>query len=473
MALEIPGKRVMGETPPTVFAKLFYGIRSQAQKASAALFAPVDVASLVYFRIAFGAIMLWEIWRYFQHGWIAAYWIEPEFHFHYLGFEWLKPWPGNGMYLHFIALGVLALMIMTGLWYRASTILFFTGFTYTFLLEQARYLNHFYLICLISFLLIFMPANAAFSVDARRHPGMRKDHVPAWSLWLLRFQIAVPYFYGGIAKLNADWLSGKPLNMWLAERSDFPLIGAYFQEDWMVLLFSYGGLLFDILVVPFLLWRRTRFAAFCLALGFHLINARLFSIGIFPWFMIAATLLFFDPGWPRQVARIVKKKDPPGPKKEAAAVHITNRGAVLTLLSLYVGIQILFPLRHFLYPGNVNWSEEGHVFSWHMKLRDKEGDAVFLVTDVEGETTRIVQPAEHLTSWQQRKMSTRPELILQFAHYLAQLEQQNGTQAVEVRTLVRVSLNGRPSQLLVDPRADLAAQAWSDWPHAWILPLLN
>ena len=190
-------------------------------------FEPVDIASLVYFRVAFGVIMLWEVWRYFDHGWIARYWIRPTLHFTYYGFDWVHPWPASGMYLHWVALGALAILITLGLWYRISATLFFLGFTYTFLLEQARYLNHFYLICLISFLMIFIPAHRAASLDARWRPSLRSQTAPAWALWLLRGQIGIVYFYGGVAKLNADWGRAEPFRTWLARRTDFPVIGSW------------------------------------------------------------------------------------------------------------------------------------------------------------------------------------------------------------------------------------------------------
>jgi hypothetical protein len=114
------------------------------------LFAPVDIASLVCFRAAFGAIMLWEVGRYVSHGWIKRYYIEPTFHFTYYGFGWVRPWPGNGMYWHFYGLGLLAFCMALGLGYRLTATLSFLGFTYLFLLDQTQYLNHFYLICLVS-----------------------------------------------------------------------------------------------------------------------------------------------------------------------------------------------------------------------------------------------------------------------------------------------------------------------------------
>ncbi len=197
----------------------------------ARLFAPVDIASLVFFRIAFGTIMAVEVLRYFYHGWIRRYYIDPTYHFSYYGFEWVQPWPGIGMYLHFIALGALAICIAYGFWYRVSTVLFFLGFTYVFLLDQANYLNHFYLIVLISFLMIFIPAHRSFSVDALERPQLRSETAPAWALWVLMAQMAIVYFYGGLAKLNDDWLRGEPIRTWLASRMDFPVIGPLFAEE--------------------------------------------------------------------------------------------------------------------------------------------------------------------------------------------------------------------------------------------------
>jgi len=132
------------------------------------LLEPVDVASLVYFRIAFAAIMVWECWRYLSKGRIGRYFIEPDFHFTYHGFEWVQPWPGDGMYVHFAVMAVLALMIGLGLLYRLAAFLFFLAFSYVFLLEQATYLNHFYFVILVSVTMIFVPAHRAFSLDAWR-----------------------------------------------------------------------------------------------------------------------------------------------------------------------------------------------------------------------------------------------------------------------------------------------------------------
>jgi vitamin K-dependent gamma-carboxylase len=343
------------------------------------LFAPVDIAAIIYFRLAFGGIMMWEVYRYLDHGWVRRYWIEPSYHFSYFGWDWLQPWPGDWMYLHFAAMGVLAFFIFIGLFYRLSSTLFFLLFTMMFLMEEAQYLNHFYLVALISGVMIFVPAHRALSVDGWLWPEIRAQLAPAWSFWLLRFMIGVPYFFGGIAKLNLDWLQGFPLHAWLGSRTDVPIIGQYFTEPWMVFFFSYSGMLLDLLVVPFLLWRKSRPYAFGFALSFHLLNHRLFNIGIFPWFMIAGTLLFFDPDWPRRVWRALRL--PEGTRRPYHPPSLTRQRIILTVLALFVGIQIFLPLRHFLIPGNASWTEEGHRFAWHMKLRSKSADIVFWLTD--------------------------------------------------------------------------------------------
>jgi vitamin K-dependent gamma-carboxylase len=436
------------------------------------LFSRIDIAPLVYFRVAFGAIMFWEVWRYFSHDWIRRYWIEPAFNFTYYGFDWVKPLPGSGMYFLFAGLGILAIFITLGFWYRVSATLFFIGFTYSFLLEQARYLNHFYLVCLLSFLLIFLPADRALSLDALRRPAMTADSVPAWTLWLLRAQIGIVYFYAGIAKLNADWFQGEPLRIWLSERTDFPLIGVWFTEEWMVYLLSYSGLLLDLLVFPLLLWRKTRIPAFLIAVAFHLTNARLFSIGIFPWFMIAVTVLFFSPHRFRKFFDRWLPTKRLGRYKLLPAQPLKPRQRLtLACLSIYLAVQLLVPFRHFLYPGNVNWTYEGHQFSWHMKLLDKDAEAEFLVTDLRNQTTWTVYPEDYLERWQVRKMSTRPDMILQFSHYLADELRQEGYDQVEVRAKVLSSLNGREPQLLIDPEVNLAAEKRTLAHAPWIMPL--
>ena len=267
------------------------------------LFEQVDASSLVFFRATFGLVMLVECWRFWANGWIARYYIEPQFFFKYYGFEWVEPWAGAGMYWHFSLLAALSLLIVAGALYRLASALFFFAFSYVFLLDQARYLNHFYLVVLIAFILMLVPAHRAFAVDSLLRPSLRSATVPGWSLWLFRLQFEVIYIYAGIVKINGDWLRLEPLGMWLARRDDFPLIGPLFNQDWVVAIAAYGSIAIHVVGAPLLLFRRTRGCVIVLYFLFHLANHFLFEIGIFPWIAMAGTLMFLEPDWPRRALR--------------------------------------------------------------------------------------------------------------------------------------------------------------------------
>jgi vitamin K-dependent gamma-carboxylase len=145
---------------------------------------------------------------------------------------------------------------------------------------------------------------------------------------------------------------------------------------------------------------------------------------------------------------------------------------VVGLIVVWIGIQILVPMRYLLYPGNVSWTEEGHRFAWMMKLRDKDAEARFTVRDPATGREWRVSPERYLLRHQVGEMESRPDMILQFAHYLARVwAEERKIAGVEVRARVCASLNGRPAALLVDPQRDLA-RVERNLRHAdWILPL--
>ena len=429
--------------------------------------APVDNASLVLFRIAFGVLMGWNTVRYIVAGRIDRYFLDPIFAFKFFGFEWVHAPPAAWLHALFFLKIALCACIALGWRYRTAMTIFFLSFTYTFLLELARYLNHYYLICLLSFLLIFVPANGATALDARREEQHRRT-TPAWTIYLLRAQLVIVYFYAGIAKINPDWLQGEPMRMWLHARADLPVIGPLLGTEPTAYLFSYGGLLLDLLVAPLLLWRRTRAYAFCFATVFHVSNATMFGIGVFPWLMIAATTLFFRPDWPRRFLGLQE----PHAGHPGQPSTVMGAAPKLALVS-YLALQCLIPLRHFLYPGRVSWTEEGHMFAWHMKLRSKRSRLTLLVRDATSGETRRVDPAKELEDWQVRKMTGRPDMILQYAHFLARRERQRTGRTVEVRALTATSLNGRPEQPIINPLVDLVEQRRSLAPANWIVPLAD
>ena len=433
------------------------------------LFAPVDNASLVFFRIFFGGMMLFHVYKMCRSGWIDQLYMLPSMNFTYPGFGWVRPWPGQGMYYHFYVMGVAAAGIMLGCCYRLSALVFALGMAYAFLLEKAFYLNHYYLMILLSGLLVVVPAHQSLSVDAWLFPKLRSPLAPAWALRLIQLQLAIPYFYGGLAKLESDWLLGYPLKMWLKRGGDHAVLAPLFKAVWAPLVFSWGGMLFDLLVVPLIVWKPTRIPTLIVAIGFHVINSQLFEIGIFPWLMMGATLLFFEPDFPRRWLRL------PSISSETWAAYkppaIARQNWIVAGLSVYVAWQLLLPFRAFLYPGPAMWTEEGHHFAWHMMLREKDVGIRFYLRDPKTGQGGVADVKTFLTERQMSRMSKDADMILTFVHHLRDHFRAHGQGDLQIRVLALVSLNGRKPQLMLDPSYDYAKVERTWWPQPWILPL--
>ncbi|MDX1520234.1 MAG: HTTM domain-containing protein [Anaerolineae bacterium] len=437
---------------------------------------PVDGASLAGFRILFGLIMVYETYRYFAFDRIARYYVEPQFYFTYELFPWVRPWPEPWIYVHFIILGVASLGLMLGLFYRLSAYIFLLTYSYIFLMDKAQHNNHYYLIILLGFLLLFVDGQRVASLDNWRRRGSRwpDGHlVPFWNVFILRAQIFIVYFYAGIAKLNGDWLALEPMRSWLHNRADYPLVGQFFTTEVGAIFFAYGGLIFDLSIGFLLLWRRTRLLGFVGLLFFHLMNKWLFSIGVFPYMMIATTILFVDPSWPRRFLRLPVPQISSNSWLERTKPY---RPAVAAFVGLYLLIQVLVPFRHWLYPGEVSWNEEGHRFSWHMKLRSKQAGLTFYVTDPATNEVWQIDASQVVSDRQYGKMATRPDMILQFAHYMR--DQFQATGEIEnpiIQVEAWASLNGRPFQRFIDHTVDLAQQpAPRIFGHYdWVLPLTH
>ena len=440
------------------------------ERARTSAFAPGDIASIVFFRIAFGLLMAWHVWTFFTEHRLVGYFLEPHLLFKYYGFAWVHPWPGDGLYIHKIAMGVFALFIAAGFIYRVSAALFLLSYLYFFLLDEARYQNHEYLICLFSFLLIFIPAHRAFSVDAMIRRKSRGQTVAGWGLWLLRGQMSVVYFYGGIAKLNPDWLRGEPMRWVMAHHLDFPVIGRFFTQEWAVYAMSYAALLLDLFIVPLLLWRRTRIVAFWVAALFHLMNARLFSIDVFPWLAIAATTLFLSPDWPRRLVSIFQRGRPLRAPYSLELPSQRKQNIIFALVVTYLATQFIIPLHPFVLSGGGQWAFMQHRFCWRMMLQRQASQGYFYVTDPTTDRTNRVAPSDFLTPLQMVRIYWQPDTVLQCAHYLAKTMPRTSSKPLTVEARIFVSVNGRRPTLFVDPRVDLAAETRSPLPPRWMLP---
>jgi hypothetical protein len=433
------------------------------------LFRPVDPAGLAAFRILFGLLMFVSTLRFFLYGWIDQFFIAPQFHFKYWGFGWVQAWPAWGMYAHFALLALLSLLVALGLFYRVAIALFFLGFVYLQLIDVTLYLNHYYLVGLLALLLVFLPAHATFSLDARLRPAIRRATVPAIAVHALRLQVGLVYTCAGLAKLQGDWLlEAQPLRLWLSSLTDLPVLGPLLALPLAPVVVSWAGFLFDSTIALFLSLRRTRPFAFAAVVLFHLLTGMFFPIGMFPAIMIVAATVFFSPSWPRRL-RWWSRRDTPAPPPPASPLLPGQRLAVAGL-GLYVLLQVALPFRHLLYAGNVLWHEQGMRFSWRVMVREKNGSLGYQVRDPATGRTWEVSPRDYLRDYQERDMSTQPDLIWQLAQRIGRDFDRQAGRRVEVRAEAHVSLNGRASALLVDPRLDLRTVDDGLWPKTWIQP---
>ncbi len=432
-----------------------------------------SIAPLVVFRILFGLMMLVSIIRFAWKGWIADLYVAPEFFFTFYGFGWVKPWGPVGMYVLFATMGIAAVLISLGWFYRVASLLFFLAFTYVELIDKTNYLNHYYFVSIVSFLLIFVPANRSFSLDVHFNPRLKVERVPAWTINIFRLQLGIVYFYAGLAKLNTEWLlRAMPLRIWLPAQSHLPVVGYLFNYKLTAYLFSWFGAAYD-LTIPFLLSiRYTRVIAYVAVILFHVMTAVLFKIGMFPFIMILATLLFFPAGFHERIIRFLQKIMRIRPRRALAGtfVYVPRLRKILTaVLIIHFTVQLLLPFRYLLYPGNLFWNEQGYRFSWRVMLMEKAGYVVFHVYDSVTGKKEQVNNYDYLTKNQEKMMSTQPDMILQFAHFLEEKYREKGFIDPQITVESYVTLNGRRSQPFIDPNRDLTKIGRSWQTKDWVL----
>ena len=430
-------------------------------------------APLATFRLAFGLLVLASVVRFGAKGWIEELYLRPKFFFPYYGFEWVKPL-GPATYVLFGLCGVCAGLVALGWWYRWAAVGLFLSFTYIELMDKSTYLNHYYFVSLVAFLLIFLPAGCYFSVDATRRPQRAYNTVPRWTVDVLRLLMGIVYCYAGLAKLNSDWLGqAMPLRIWLPAKNDLLLVGPLLNYPWVAYAFSWFGAFYDLTVPFFLLWGRSRAYAYAGVVVFHLLTAVLFPIGMFPYVMIVGALVFFPAaaheralarlrGWLRWEA---------APRPATVLVYgVRARRLLLMGLGVFFVVQLLLPFRYLLYPRELFWTEEGYRFSWRVMLMEKMGQVQFKVVDGATGRARLVNNDDHLSVLQEKMMSTQPDMMVQFARYLRDYYARRGVHDPKVYADAYVSLNGRLGKSFIDPTVDLARASDDLRPKPWILP---
>ena len=430
-----------------------------------------EAAPLAVFRIFFGLMMLVSLIRFWANGWIDELYIKPNFSFSYYGFEWVKPL-GNYTYLLFILCALSSVFVAVGYKYRIAIITFFLSFTYIELMDKTYYLNHYYFISLMSFLLIFLPTNATFSVDAYLKKN-KYQTIPKWTIDSVKLLLGIVYFYAGLAKLNSEWLfRAQPLKIWLSSKTDLPLIGQFMNQEWFHYAMSWSGAIYD-LSIPFLLfYKRTRPIAFLFVIFFHIMTHILFpKIGMFPLIMTFSVLIFFDAKYHQAFLNFLKQVFSLKivPHQEKMYLY-KNQKIIEPFIIAFFVIQLIFPFRYLLYPGELFWTEEGYRFSWRVMLVEKAGFTDFKVVDKDTKRFFYVDNRSFLTQTQEKQMNYQPDFILQFAHFLGDFYKENGIKNPQVFVDCVVTLNGRLSKPLIDPKIDLYQEKESFKHKKWVLP---
>lgn len=434
------------------------------------LFKEVNNSGIILWRILFGILLFAEAWGCILTGWLKENFVEPSFRFTFIGFEFLQVLSGEWMYAYAFLMGIFGLMFMLGWKYRFAAFAYFIMWAGMYFGQKSSYNNHYYLILLLLGIMLFIPANAAVSIDSKRKPKLLKTGIPNWTYFILKCQFAIVYVSAVLAKLHLDWLQARPLKIWLAAKSDYFLIGPILKQEATAYIFAYGGIFYDAAIIPLLLFKRTRIIALVLSLVFHLSNSAIFQIGVFPFMAISAIVLFWDAEELQKI--FFKRKAEFLPQKAVPSINAKQK-VFLGIMLCYLAWQIYLPLRHHFYEGNVNWTEEGHRLAWHMMTRNKSGSGSIEIVDLRTNRKTRVNAGKYLKPHQNYSFYRYPDLVWQFTQFLKAEYAKEGMDSISIYVKTNVSLNGRPRQNLIDPNFDFATYPkWERFKHKkWLVEL--
>nr|WP_262913884.1 HTTM domain-containing protein [Aequorivita vitellina] len=429
------------------------------------MFKQIDNIGLVLFRAVFGLLIATEAFGAILTGWLRRTLVEPPFTFNFIGFNFLQYLQGDLMYYYFVIMGIFGVFVMLGYKYRFSMIAYAIMWTAVYLMQKSSYNNHYYLMMLLCWIMAFLPANRWFSLDVKINPELKNPAMPRWVLLVLILQVWIVYTYASVAKLYPDWLDASMAALLMEGRKHYWLIGDLLQQNWVHWTIAYTGILFDLLIVPLLLWKRTRLLGFVISVFFHLFNSIVFQIGIFPYMSIAFALFFFSP-------EILQKRFLPKKKLYGGNEVIVPKykNVLIGIFSIYFIFQLALPLRHWFFKDDVLWTEEGHRLSWRMMLRAKSGSLTVYVADKEDGVKAIYNYSQLLGRKQQGSVATKPDIMWQLAQKIKTIEAEKGRD-VAVYMDARVRVNRGKFHPFTNPDVDLAAEEWHHFKHSeWILP---
>lgn len=425
-------------------------------------FKNIDNAPLIVFRIFFGFLIACESFGAIFTGWVKQVFIAPQFTFSFIGLAWLQPLPGYGMYLYFLIMGVLGLLIMIGFRYKFAIISYTILWAGVYFMQKSSYNNHYYLLLLISFFMIFLPANRYASLDVKQRRIAAEHGMPYWINLVFISQVALVYFYAALAKFYPGWLDGTFTKLLLEGTTSNSQLLQVFSNKCFYLFIAYSGILFDLLIVPLLVFKKTRTIALLASLGFHLFNAIFLQIGIFPFFALSLSLFFYPP---EKIRALFFKNKP-----IIDTLHVTNyfgKKTFIYLLIPFLFVQFLLPLRHHLIEGDVLWTEEGHRLSWRMMLRKRDGFISITIKDNVTQETSLYDYYKNLSPKQAQILATKPDFIWQ---YCQRIKEEYKGKDISIYIACKNNINNGEYKTLINPKQDFATAKWDYfWHNDWIL----
>lgn len=425
-------------------------------------FKNIDNSPLIVFRIFFGFLIACESFGAIITGWVKRVLIEPEFTFSFIGLEWLQPLPGYGMYFYFISMGLFGIAIMLGYRYRIAIIAYTILWAGVYFMQKTSYNNHYYLLLIISFYMIFLPANQYASLDVKQHRVQKENTMPYWISLLFIIQVTIVYFYAAIAKFYPGWLDGTFTKLLLSGTTSNEFFLQIFLNKYFYLFIAYAGILFDLLIVPLLLFKKTRTIALVASLSFHLFNAIFLQIGIFPFFALTFSLFFYPPEKIRKLFFKNKLSI-----EEPIVSNYFGKRIFLYFLIPFLFIQLLLPLRHHLIDGDVLWTEEGHRLSWRMMLRKRDGFINFKIKNNNTGEMTSYDYHKNLSPKQANTLATKPDFIWQ---YCQRIKQEYHGKNISIFIDCKNNINNGEFKTLIDPKQDFAKAEWNYFCHnQWIL----
>ncbi len=426
------------------------------------LYRPIDNSPLIAFRIFFGFLLFAESIGAILTGWVKTIFVEPEFTFSHIGLEWLQPLPGNGMYFYFVVMGIFGLLVMLGYRYKISLAGFTIMWAGVYFMQKESYNNHYYLLLLVCMIMWTLPANRYASLDVRRNKDLRELTMPKWVSWAMILQMAIVYFFATVSKLTPDWVDGTFIRLLLSGTDHLPFAENLFSKHWFHLFIAWSGMVFDFVVIPLFLWKRTRTVAFVCSIIFHIFNSIVLQIGIFPFFALSFIVFFYPPD---KIRRVFFRRKP----EADLSVGIPRQTALINYIFIpYFLLQILLPLRHFAIKGDVLWTEEGHRLSWRMMLRQRYGYINFEIVNKKTHKQSYYS-LQKLSNKQQHLVSSKPDAIWQMAQRIKKEYADKG-EDVAIYAKGKVGVNDSGYHELIDPKVDLAQAKWDYfWHNDWIL----